>query len=148
MVCDPDGRCDDATVTVTVDPVDDAPIANDDAIEVADGKPVIIPVVDNDDEVDGEPVTVAVVDQPAHGTVTVEPMARRLHAGRGLRRLGRVHLRALRPRRRLLGGDGDRRGERVTAPPAEPREPEPDPEPQPGCCRTPVATSPDSRSGG
>ena len=70
-VCDPAGRCDDATVTVTVDPVDDAPVANDDAIVVKDGKPVDIPVVDNDDEVDGEPVTVDVVDQPAHGTVTV-----------------------------------------------------------------------------
>ena len=72
VVCDPDGRCDDATVTVTVDPVDDAPIANDDAIVVKDGKPVTIPVVDNDDEVDGEPVTISIVDQPRHGTVTVE----------------------------------------------------------------------------
>jgi LPXTG-motif cell wall-anchored protein len=70
-VCDPDGRCDDATVTVTVDPVDDAPVAHDDAIVVKDGKPIDIPVVDNDDEVDGEPVTVDIVDQPAHGTVTV-----------------------------------------------------------------------------
>jgi len=70
-VCDPGGRCDDAVVTVTVDPVDDAPVANDDAIVVKDGQPVVIPVVDNDDEVDGEPVTVGVVSQPPHGTVTV-----------------------------------------------------------------------------
>jgi hypothetical protein len=71
VVCDADGRCDDATVTVTVDPADDTPVANDDAIVIRDGKPVVIPVVDNDDDADGDPLTVDIVDQPEHGTVTV-----------------------------------------------------------------------------
>jgi hypothetical protein len=70
-VCDTRGACDDAAVTVTVDPRDDAPKANDDAMLVRDGRPVTIPVTANDDEVDGEPVMVHVVDQPKHGSVTV-----------------------------------------------------------------------------
>ena len=82
-----------------------------------DGEPVDIPVVDNDDEVDGEPVTVTVVDQPAHGTVTVgRRRHRHVHAGRGLRRPRRVHLRDLRPRWRLLGSDRVGRGERIVRP--------------------------------
>ena len=72
VVCDPAGACDQATVTVTVDPRNDAPHANDDSIIVKDGKPVVIDVVENDDEVDGQPVTVGIVDQPQHGTVTVD----------------------------------------------------------------------------
>ena len=72
VVCDPVGRCDEAEVTVTVTSVDDAPNANDDAVRAPGGRPVVIPVVDNDDEVDGEPVGVSVVDPPAHGTVTVD----------------------------------------------------------------------------
>ncbi len=72
VVCDPAGACDQATVTVTVDPRNDAPHANDDAIVVKDGKPVVVDVVENDDEVDGQPVTVDIVDQPEHGTVTVD----------------------------------------------------------------------------
>jgi VCBS repeat-containing protein len=71
-VCDSRGACDEAVVTVTVDPRDDAPRAHDDAVMVRDGRPVTIPVTDNDDEVDGQPVTVHVVDQPKHGSVTVE----------------------------------------------------------------------------
>jgi hypothetical protein len=62
-----------ATVTVTVAPRDDAPVAQDDAIDAEAGTPVTIPVVDNDDDVDGEPLTVTVVDQPASGSVAVKP---------------------------------------------------------------------------
>jgi hypothetical protein len=134
VVCDPDGRCDDATVTVTVDPVDDAPIANNDAIVVKDGKPVTIPVVDNDDEVDGEPVTVAVVSQPRHGTVTVEADGTVVYTpDEGYDGPDEF-------RYEICDPDGDCSEATVSVdvqgasqPPAEPRRPsEPEPAPQPG----------------
>ena len=150
VVCDPDGRCDDATVTVTVDPVDDAPIANDDAIEVRNGKPVDIPVVDNDDEVDGEPVTVTIVDQPAHGTVTVEPDGTVVYTpDEGYDGSDEFSLRAVRPRRRLLGGDGHGRRERLNR--TAGRAPRAGAGPRAAAwrrCRRQAATSPDSHSGG
>jgi LPXTG-motif cell wall-anchored protein len=132
VVCDADGRCDDARVTVTVDPVDDAPVANDDAIEVRDGKPVDIPVIDNDDEVDGEPVTVTIVDQPEHGTVTVEADGTVVYTpDEGYDGPDEFTY-------ELCDPDGDCSEATVTvdvsgstAPPAEPREPEPAPEPAP-----------------
>jgi LPXTG-motif cell wall-anchored protein len=72
-VCDPDGACDTATVTVVVAPVNDAPVAYDDAVGAKPGKPVDIPVTFNDDEPDGDAIVVTVMDQPAHGSVTVQP---------------------------------------------------------------------------
>ena len=72
VVCDPGGRCDEAEVTVTVTPVDDAPNANDDAVSTRGGRPAVIPVVENDDEVDGEPVVVSVVDGAGHGSLSVD----------------------------------------------------------------------------
>jgi hypothetical protein len=59
-----------AKVTITVTPVDDAPVPIDDAITVAqDSAATRIDVLANDTDVDGGPKTVESVDQPAHGTV-------------------------------------------------------------------------------
>ena len=76
MVCDPDGLCDTATVTVTVLPVDDPPVANDDAAEVAEDGAVAIDVVANDVDLDGnlDPTSVTVSTQPSNGTVSVDPV--------------------------------------------------------------------------
>ena len=72
-VCDPDGACDTATVTVVVDPVNDAPVAHNDAVRTKPGKPVDIPVTFNDEEPDGDAIVVTVMEQPAHGAVIVQP---------------------------------------------------------------------------
>ncbi len=53
-----------ATVTVTVDPVNDDPTADDDTAEVDEDSSVIIDVLDNDDDVDGDDLT------PVIGTVS------------------------------------------------------------------------------
>ncbi|WP_151895358.1 cadherin-like domain-containing protein, partial [Patiriisocius marinistellae] len=78
QVCD-DGTpviCDIATVTVTVDPVNDGPIAVDDAATTDEDTPVLIDVTANDTDLDGEidPTTVTIVTAPTNGTVTVDPV--------------------------------------------------------------------------
>ncbi len=61
-----------ATVTVTVNAVDDAPVAVDDIASVAESAlPSMIDVLANDTDIDGGPRTIASVSQPAHGTTSV-----------------------------------------------------------------------------
>ena len=52
-VCDDDGACDIATVTITVADVNDPPVAVDDSDTTPEDTPVTIPVLDNDSDVDG-----------------------------------------------------------------------------------------------
>ena len=60
-----------ATVTVTVRPVNDAPEANDDAAETDEDTPVEIAVLANDTDVDGDEITAVLVTEPSHGTAAV-----------------------------------------------------------------------------
>jgi hypothetical protein len=57
------------TVTVSVTPVQDAPVARPDAAQVDRGGHASIPVLINDSDPDGDPLTVVSSTQPAHGTV-------------------------------------------------------------------------------
>ncbi|MBE2197677.1 MAG: tandem-95 repeat protein [Anaerolinea sp.] len=68
-VSDGNGGSDMATVTVTVNPVNDAPVAVDDAATTDEDTAVTIDVLANDSDVDGDTLTVASVTQPAHGVV-------------------------------------------------------------------------------
>lgn len=60
---------DSATVTVTVNPVNDPPQAVNDLALTTQGMAVTINVVSNDSDPDGDPLTVESVTQPPHGTV-------------------------------------------------------------------------------
>jgi CSLREA domain-containing protein len=58
-----------ATVTITVNPVNDAPVAEDDtATVVEDSGATAIDVLANDDDADGNTLTVSSVTDPANGT--------------------------------------------------------------------------------
>ncbi|PAV46622.1 hypothetical protein CK486_17640, partial [Pseudomonas sp. HAR-UPW-AIA-41] len=61
-----------ATVTVTVNPVNDAPVANTDTASTNEDTPVTIDVLSNDSDVDGPALSIksASVD-PAQGTVSI-----------------------------------------------------------------------------
>lgn len=60
------------TITITVTPVDDAPIANADSATVAeDSAATPIDVLANDADVDAGPIAIDTVTQPANGTVTI-----------------------------------------------------------------------------
>ncbi len=71
-VCD-DGspsECATAMVNITVTPVNDPPVANDDSAETDEDTPVTINVLGNDTDVDEDTLSVDSVTQPSNGTVT------------------------------------------------------------------------------
>ncbi len=78
QICDtaPTPLCDTATIELTVDPVNDPPVANSDAISTPEDTPVVIDVVANDTDVDGnlDPTTVTILTEPTNGTATVDPV--------------------------------------------------------------------------
>ncbi|MFQ5649716.1 MAG: Ig-like domain-containing protein [bacterium] len=67
----------EATVTITVRPVNDAPVAGADAATIMGATPAVIDVLANDGDIDGtlDATTVHVVDLPIGGTVVVNPFS-------------------------------------------------------------------------
>lgn len=59
------------TVSVTVTPVNDAPVASEDTANTASATPVAVDVLANDTDVEGDSLTASVATQPAGGSVTV-----------------------------------------------------------------------------
>ncbi|MRT93188.1 tandem-95 repeat protein [Ancylomarina sp. 16SWW S1-10-2] len=74
-VCDDDGACDFATVTVTVKDVNDAPVALDNNALTKEDESQVINVLANDSDVDGtlDLTSLKVVTEPEHGTVSINP---------------------------------------------------------------------------
>lgn len=70
-VCDSEGACDEAAVTVPVDQVNDPPAAEDDTFSTPEDTPVIVNVLANDSDVDGNlnPVSVTLLTTPTNGTL-------------------------------------------------------------------------------
>ncbi|MFL6200116.1 MAG: Ig-like domain-containing protein [Thermoanaerobaculia bacterium] len=67
---DPGNLTSVGTVTVTVTPVNDPPVANADTAATDEDTPVAISVLANDTDVDGDTLTVPAVTQSANGSVT------------------------------------------------------------------------------
>ncbi|MFA0468354.1 tandem-95 repeat protein, partial [Vibrio breoganii] len=70
---DGNGNEDSATAVVVVIPVNDAPTAVDDSATTEKDMPIVIDVLDNDEDIDGDDITleqVSLVD-PSHGTVEI-----------------------------------------------------------------------------
>ncbi|MBS3926893.1 MAG: tandem-95 repeat protein [Nitrosarchaeum sp.] len=59
-----------ATVTLSVNPVNDAPIAQNNTATTPENTAIIISVLNNDSDVDGDSLTVSSVTQGANGTVS------------------------------------------------------------------------------
>lgn len=59
------------TVTVTITPVNDPPVAISDTVTVTKDTAKLITVLSNDTDVDGDVLTVASVSLPAHGTAVI-----------------------------------------------------------------------------
>ena len=79
-ISDGKGGTSTATVTVTVDPVNDPPVATNDAATTNEDTPVTVSVLSNDTDVDGDPLTVVSASAPngtvvinANGTITYTP---------------------------------------------------------------------------
>ncbi|MDF0599064.1 Ig-like domain-containing protein, partial [Psychromarinibacter halotolerans] len=76
LVDDGNGGTDTATVTLTVNPVDDAPVAVDDSFTTGfeTALTITVPgVLDNDFDVDGDPLSIASFLQPENGAVVLRP---------------------------------------------------------------------------
>ncbi|MDA0198768.1 MAG: Ig-like domain-containing protein [Bacteroidetes bacterium] len=75
--CNNQGVCDIAVVAITIQPdttANQPPTANNDVATTPKDTPVIIPVLDNDNDPDNDPIHVeTITDQPENGTVIVNP---------------------------------------------------------------------------
>ena len=71
QVCDSGGQCDTARVQLSVESVNDAPVANDDRTSLTEGVDLRIDVLANDTDVDGDPLEIASVTNPANGTASI-----------------------------------------------------------------------------
>ncbi|RUM65490.1 MAG: hypothetical protein DSZ03_02705, partial [Sulfurimonas sp.] len=76
-ISDGHGGFDTATVTVTVNPVNDAPTAEDDTAATQQNTPVVIDVLDNDNDVENalDPTTLTIITPPMHGTLEIDPVS-------------------------------------------------------------------------
>ncbi|WP_370073885.1 Ig-like domain-containing protein [Salipiger bermudensis] len=70
-ISDPDGNTDSALVDVTVNPVNDDPVANDDTVGTEQDDPITFDPTDNDTDVDGDDLVVSEIGDPENGTVTI-----------------------------------------------------------------------------
>ena len=77
VLCDQDGACDTSVSVITVTPVNDPPVANDDNATTGSSTPVVINVTSNDTDIDGaiDPATVTITHGPVNGgSVTIDPV--------------------------------------------------------------------------
>ncbi|PQO34778.1 tandem-95 repeat protein [Bremerella cremea] len=70
-VSDGNGGVDTATVTITVNSVNDKPVANADTGTTDEDVPAVFDLLSNDSDIDGDPLTISSVTNPNHGTVVV-----------------------------------------------------------------------------
>ncbi len=64
----------EAVVSITINPVNDAPVAIDDSYSVLEDTPLTVPaagVLVNDSDVEGNALTAILVSNPSHGTLTL-----------------------------------------------------------------------------
>ncbi len=117
-VSDGTGRVAQATATITVNPLNDDPVAVDDEA-ISDGSAVTVDVLTNDTDADADMLAIATFGQGADGTCHARRQRhawryrRRpagLHAGRGLLWVRQLHLygRGRPGRQRHRDGDGER----------------------------------------
>ncbi|HEY3165369.1 MAG TPA: Ig-like domain-containing protein [Candidatus Limnocylindrales bacterium] len=70
-VSDGHGGTDNGSVSVTITPVNDAPVAVNDAATTSQGTPVTISVLANDTDVEGTALSVGSASDPPHGSVVI-----------------------------------------------------------------------------
>jgi CshA-type fibril repeat protein/VCBS repeat-containing protein len=68
--------CDNQTLTITVNPINDTPVANNDLVSTPEDTDVVITVLNNDTSLDGAlvPSTVAITVIPTNGITAINPL--------------------------------------------------------------------------
>ena len=64
-------RSEEATITIVVAPINDAPVAQDDAAETAEEVVLTIDVLGNDSDVDGDVLHITEISEPSFGTAGI-----------------------------------------------------------------------------
>ena len=72
-ISDGNGGTDTATVNVTVNPVNDPPVAANDAAATAEDTAVTVEVLVNDSDPENDPITLDSVSNPSDGTASINP---------------------------------------------------------------------------
>jgi VCBS repeat-containing protein len=75
-VSDGNGGTDSSTLTLTVTPVNDPPVATDESFTTAEDTALVVPVMGvlgNDTDVDGDLLSAILVTGPVNGTLTINP---------------------------------------------------------------------------
>jgi gliding motility-associated-like protein len=72
ITCDINSNCDTAVVTITVNPVNDAPVAGDDFFEIDNQSSYTASVAFEATDIDGDALTFSIANQPANGTLTLD----------------------------------------------------------------------------
>ncbi|MBN2534616.1 MAG: tandem-95 repeat protein, partial [Spirochaetales bacterium] len=70
-VSDGKGGTDTATVNITIDAVNDPPVAGDDNVETGEDMMITIDILANDTDIDGDTLSIAGIGQPEHGTTVI-----------------------------------------------------------------------------
>ena len=75
QICDGGGLCDQATVTFTVNAINDLPVAVDDSYTTPEDTPLVIAaaagVLSNDTDIEADPLTASLVADVSNGTLTL-----------------------------------------------------------------------------
>jgi VCBS repeat-containing protein len=72
-VCDTDGYCDQATVNITINPINDAPVLAADSYTTNEDTPMSMNVLENDTDIENKvaPATIQIVTGTTNGTLTI-----------------------------------------------------------------------------
>ena len=70
VVCDVDDDCDTATVYITINEVNDVPVANDDETSTEEDAEVTVDVLQNDEGLGDGGISVNIIDHPSNGNAT------------------------------------------------------------------------------
>ncbi|WP_430815424.1 putative Ig domain-containing protein [Carboxylicivirga sp. RSCT41] len=72
-ICDEGGYCDQATVSITITPVNDAPLVNDDNFTLDEDSNLDLAILENDSDIDGSlnTASLAIITDATNGTLTI-----------------------------------------------------------------------------
>lgn len=73
LVCDPFGLCDTTSVSITITPVNDPPIANPDRFRVLKDSTIQETVINNDSDPENDFLTYRIITNPVNGNVIFNP---------------------------------------------------------------------------
>ncbi len=69
QICNPDNKCDTATVFIQISEINDSPVVASERVELPEDSSISVEPLQNDADPEGETLTLRILQQPAHGSV-------------------------------------------------------------------------------